>query len=208
MAVRRLNDWVPQVRLAARERLASIASSSDAQDIVDVLCAVLPHSNSWARLKDDEMQTLLTIASSKTVIPALKMRLMTGTAGPLTSVLSQLGRISILDLDLYDISKSAIQPSVRAKAYKSLLEGKATWNVGHKWEWTDVRYCKGHFVPVLCCRPLTNKSPFEEILRSACLDRSPLVRRIAGDILIRNLQILGNLGYKLANILQWTQTRQ
>lgn len=201
MAVRRLNDWVPQVRSAAREQLPSIAVASNPEDVVDVLCAVLPHWNSWGRSEGEGRQTLLTIASIEAVAQVLKSRLISAAAGPLASVLTQVGQSYVLDAHLPKIASSAIQPSVRAKAYKSLLDGKATWVAGRKWEWTDVRYCEGHFMPTLCDRPLTTKSPLEETLRAASSDRSAFVRRVAGDVLIRELGTLGAVGFQLANIL-------
>jgi hypothetical protein len=88
MAVRRLNDWVPQVRSAAHERLPSIAVASNPEDVVDVLCAVLLHWNSWGRSEDEGKQTLLRIASIEAVVHSLKSRLISGAAGPLASVLA------------------------------------------------------------------------------------------------------------------------
>lgn len=201
MAVRRLNDWVPQVRSAAREQIPSIAVASNPEDVVDVLCAVLPHWNSWGRSDEEGRQTLLTIASTESIAEALKSRLISAAAGPLASVLAQVGRSCVLDTHLPQIASSAIQPSVRAKAYKSLLDGKATWVAGRKWEWTDMRYCQGHYMPMLCDRPLTTTSPLEETLRAASSDRSAFVRRVAGDVLIRELETLGAAGFQLANIL-------
>jgi hypothetical protein len=201
MAVRRLNDWVPQVRSAAREQLPSIAAASNPEDVVDVLCAVLPHWNSWGRSEDEGKQTLLAIASIEAVTQSLKSRLLTAAAGPLASVLAQAGQTSVLDAYLPDIASSAIQPSVRAKAYKSLLDGRAIWLAGRKWEWTDMRYCKGHFAPTLCDRPLAMRFPLEETLRAATSDRSVFVRRIAGDALIRELETLGAVARQLALIL-------
>lgn len=201
MVVRRLNDWVPQVRSAARERLPSIAAASNPDDVVDVLCAVLPHWNSWGRSEDEGRQTVLEIASTEAAARVLKSRLISGAAGPLASVLAQVGRSSVLDAHLLQIAGSAIQPSVRAKAYKSLLDGKATWVTGRKWEWTDMRYCQGHFVLTLGDRPLTKKSPLDETLTAASSDRSAFVRRVAGEVLIRELETLGTSGCKLAAIL-------
>ncbi len=132
---------------------------------------------------------------------ALKSRLISAAAGPLASVLAQVGRTSVLDAHLPQIANRAIQPSVRAKAYKALLDGKAMWVAGRKWEWIDLRYCKGHFTPTLCDRPLTTRSPLEETLRAASSDRSTFVRRVAGDVLIRELGTLGAVGFQLANAL-------
>lgn len=201
MAVRRLNDWVPQVRLAAREQLPSIAAASNPKDIVDVLCAVLPHWNSWGRSEDEGKQTLLAIASIEAVTQSLKSRLLSDAAGSLASVLAQVGQTSVLDAYLPEIASRAAQPSVRAKAYKSLLDGKAMWIAGRKWEWIDIRYCKGHFAPTLCDRPLSMPFPLEETLSAASSDRSVFVRRIAGDVLVRELETLGAVARQLAVIL-------
>ena len=201
MAVRRLNDWVPQVRSAAHEQLPSIAIASNPEDVVDVLCAVFPHWSSWGRSESEGRKTLLAIASIEPVTYALKSRLISAAAGPLASILAQAGQIPLLDTHLSEIARSAIQPSVRAKAYKSLLEGKVVWLVGRKWEWTDIRYCKGHFKPVLHDRPLSVKVPFEETLRAASVDQSPLVRRIAGDALIRESETIGSVAFELATVL-------
>jgi len=201
MAVRRLNDWVPQVRAAAYERLLSIANDSDPKDVVDVLCAVFPHWNSWGRMDKNGKEILLKITSIETVSRTLKSCVISETAGPLASVLAQAGQVPVLDVYLPEIASNAIQPSVRAKAYRCLLDGKMVWSSGRKWEWSDIRYCEGHFKPLLCDRPLSIKSPFEETLRAASEDRSPMVRCIAGDVLIRESGTIGSLALKLANLL-------
>jgi len=41
LAVRRLNDWVPQVRKAAREKLPDIAIATDPEHVVEALCIAL-----------------------------------------------------------------------------------------------------------------------------------------------------------------------
>jgi len=201
MAVRRLNDWVSQVRSAAREQLPSIAIASNPEDVVDVLCAVFPRWSSWGRMDTEGKQTLLEIASIEAVTHSLKSRLVTATAGPLASVLAQAGQTPVLDADLPEIASNAIQPSVRAKAYKFLLDGKVLWLVGRKWEWTDVRYCKGYFKPMFCNRPLTVKSPLEETLKAASVDRSAIVRRVAADVLIRESGTIGSFALQMATVL-------
>jgi hypothetical protein len=201
IAVRRLNDWVPQVRSAACERLLSIANDSDPEDIVDVLCAVFPLWNSWGRMDKYGKQILLEITSIETVARMLKSRIISLPAGPLASVLAQAGQAPALDVYLPEIASNAIQPAVRAKAYRCLLDGKMSWLAGRKWEWTDIRYCKGHFKAMVCDRPLSIKISFEETLSAASVDRSPIVRCVAGDILIRESGTIGSLAFKLANLL-------
>lgn len=201
MAVRRLNDWVPQVRSAAREQLPSIAIASNPEDVVDVLCAVFPHWSSWGRSENEGKQTLLAIASIEAVTHSLKSRLVSATAGPLASVLAQAGQTAVLDAYLPEIASNAIQPSVRAKAYKSLLDGKMVWIAGRKWEWTDIRYCEGRFMPTLYERPLSIKNPFVDTLEAASIDRSAIVRRVAGDVLIRESGTIGPVALQMAGLL-------
>lgn len=201
IAVRRLNDWVPQVRAAACEQLPSIATASKPEDVVDVLCTVFPHWSLWGRMETEGKQTLLKIASIEAVAYSLKSRLVSGTAGPLASVFAQAGQSSALDTYLLEIASNAIQPSVRAKAYQSLLNGKMVWLAGRRWEWTDIRYCEGRFKPMLCGRPLSINVSLEETLRAASVDRSALVRRIAGDILIQKAKTIGSATLQLATTL-------
>lgn len=201
VAVRRLNDWVPQVRVAAREQLPSMALATKPEYVVDVLCSVLPHWVSWGRMETETKQALLEISSIEAVALSLKSILLAGTTGPLASIFCQVGQSSGLDAHLPEIARSAIQPSVRAKAYKFLLEGKVVWLAERKWEWTDIRYCKGHFKPVFGERPLSVSIPLEMTMRAASLDRSSLVRRVAADILIRNHEIIGPTAVQLATAL-------
>lgn len=201
LAVHRLNDWVPQVREAAREKLPIIAKESDPEHVVDVLCVILPHWNSWGRLEGAEKRTLLEITSIEEVAQSLKLRIISATSGPMTSILAQAGRTDILDPCLSEIAKEAIQPSVRAKAYRSLLEGKMVWFEGRKWEWTNKRYYEGRLKPILSERNLSVISPFLETLKLAADDHSPMVRRVAGEVLIRELTTIGEESLMLANLL-------
>ena len=201
LAVRRLNDWVIQVRDAAREALPIIAKATNPETVVDVLCTIFPHWNSWGRMNNEEKQALLEIISIESVGRSLKKRILSAPSGPMTSILSQAGRTEILDHSLEEIAREAIQPSVRAKSYRCLLEGKMTWVAGRKWEWINKYYCKGHFKPILCERDLLVTSPFLETLKSAARDRSPIVRRVAGEQLIRELDKIGVDSLQLAQLL-------
>lgn len=200
LAVRRLNDWVPQVREAARESLPLIAQASDPAHVVDALFVTLPHWNGWGRIEELDKKVLLEIISSKNIFEPLKSKIISATSGPLTSIFAQAGRASVLDDHLSEIAQNAIQPSVRAKAYRSQFEGKMVWLEGKKWEWTDIRYCEGRLQPILSERKLTVTSPFLETLRMASTDRSPVVRRVAAEMLIQKLENLGDESFRLANL--------
>lgn len=201
LAVRRLNDWVPQVREAARERLLTIARDTDPDYVVDVLCAILPHWTSWGRMTDGDRDALVTLFSIDQVTLLLKSRIISATTGPMTTILAQVGRSPVLDVYLEEIAKNAIQPAVRAKAYRCLLEGKMVWFVGRKWRWTEKRWCKGRFEPVLGERPVDIATPFLETLKLVIMDRSPIVRRVVGEALIREMNTIGAESLELATVL-------
>lgn len=201
LAVRRLNDWVPQVREAARLKLTEIARNSDPEHIADVLCVTLPHWNSWGRMEDIDKETIVNITSIERVTLSLKTRILAATTGPMTSVLEQAGRTKTIDRYLYEIAENAIQPTVRAKAYRCLLEKKMVWSTGRKWKWIDKQYCKGRFEPILCERTLSVTSPFTETLKLALKDRSPIVRRVAGEMLVKEYKSIGAESIKLAELL-------
>jgi len=192
LAAQRLNDWVPQVRAAAREAIPVLARASDPEHVAAALCAMLATWTAWGRLDDTDRQVALELASIASVSAALRRRLMTSAAGPVSRVLSQLLRTPTFDADLPEIAAMAIQPSVRARAYRALLARKATWVEGRQWLWIDVRYCQGRFANVLGERSLDGP-PIHKALQSAMDDRSPIVRRVAAEVLVREMNTLGDV---------------
>lgn len=191
LAMRRLNDWVPQVRSAARERLPMIARRSDPEVVVDGLWTMLPHCSSWGRMKHADAQVLADLISIDRVTQVLKSRITHATAGPAPLILAQAGRSPALDQWLGEIAATAVQPSVRARAYRYLLEGRVVWVVGRRWTWTDVKWCKQRLEPVLEERFISVNEPFWRILEEASVDRSARVRRVAADLLIQQLGAIG-----------------
>ncbi|MFO1341104.1 MAG: hypothetical protein U1F53_23265 [Burkholderiaceae bacterium] len=198
LAARRLNDWVPQVRAAARETIPGLALSSDPEHVVDTLCAMLPMWTAWGRAKDLDRQALATLVASPGVAASLKNRLLVSASGPMPVVLSQALRTPVLDEDLVRIATEAVQPAVRARAYRALLIGRAVWVDARRWEWTDVRYCRGRLANVLGERPLTAPRALVETLTTAAADPSSLVKRVAAEALVREMSNLGDCVLPLA----------
>ncbi|MEH6443606.1 MAG: hypothetical protein V7784_06885 [Oceanospirillaceae bacterium] len=198
LAIRRLNDWVPQVREAAREKLPEIAKATNPEYVVEALCISLSNWDSWGRIEKAEKKVLLQIICEEEIAELLRTKLITSTFGPMPSLFSQLGRTPILDGKVEDISSLAIQPAVRAKAYRSLFEGRIFWTEGRKWEWADIRYCEGRLKPIVAERKLNVYTPLLGLLKNSAEDRSPIVRRISAEILIRELESLGLIAKELA----------
>lgn len=200
LVVRRLNDWVPQVRAAAREKLPEIARATNSEFVVEALCIALSNWNSWGRIEEAEKMVLLQMICEKPVADLLSAKLISSTSGPMPFLFSQLGRTPILDGIIKEIACIAIQPSVRAKAFRSLFEGRITWMEGRKWEWTDIRYCEGILKPILNERKVDVHIPLLDLLKMSASDRSSIVRRVSAEILIRELENLGDAAKELAEI--------
>ena len=199
LALRRLNDWVPQVRAAAREKLPGIVKETDPVHVVDALCVTLSYWNSWGRIEKAGRQVLLEIISKREMVQALKSKIISSTSGPMASLMMQVGRTPVFDEHLSEIANNAVQPSVRARVYRSLLEGRMVWVEGRKWEWTDIKYCKGKFQAVVGEREIEVALPFIVLLQKSADDPSSIVRRVAAEFLIRELNTLGNESFELAS---------
>jgi hypothetical protein len=72
-----------------------------------------------------------------------------------------------------------------------LLNGRTVWTVGRKWNWTDLKLCKGRFEFVVESREIPAHEPFLATLDAAMTDKSPIVRRVAAEFVIRELNSLG-----------------
>ena len=206
LVVRKLNDWVPQVRAAARDILPLIAEASDPEIIVDVLFITLPYWDSWGRMEDIEKEVLMKIVLMEKVADSLKQRLLTSSSGPVAAIFSQVGRTTALDDFLSEFSEKSVQPSLRAKAYRCQFESKFVWAEGFTWQWVDKVYGIKRHIPALNERIISTTRPFIDNLRMATTDRSPMVRRIAGEMLIKELDNIGDEAFELATILASDQS--
>lgn len=192
LVLRRLNDWVPQVRQAAQDALTRVLVNTEPTYVAEVICFKLSYWSSWQRIDDSNRKTLLNTLGNKEIAKQVKSKLVNSAAGPLASILSEVGRTNALDDSLEEIATSAIQPSLRAKAYRSLFEGKISWFEGRVWEWTDRRYNEGRMKPIVAERALSCRVPLLPTMLLASNDRSSIVRRVAAEILIRELDNLGS----------------
>ncbi|WKB56022.1 hypothetical protein [Eleftheria terrae] len=198
LAARRLNDWVPQVRAAAREVVPRLAESSDPELVAEALCALLPTWTSWGRLEESDKDVISKLVSLPELATPLTRRLLVSSTGPMSAVLAQIQRWTVLDKHLEVIASEAVQPAVRARAYRSMLLGKAVWVEGRSWRWTDIRYLQGRLNNVLGERRLSHVPVLLDTLNAAALDRSSIVRRVAAEALVREIDNLGEAVMPLA----------
>jgi hypothetical protein len=201
LALRRLNDWVLQVRSAARDTLPALAEASDPEQVVDALCGLLPVAMLWGRAQAADRAVLERIVCLARITPCLRQRVMGAPAGPMPCVLAQSLRTAALDGHLPDIAKRALQPGVRALAHRTLITGQAAWVDGYRWQWTDLRHGRGRSQSVLGQRALEHRPALQQALDNAAADRSPLVRREAAKGLVDAMDTLGSAALPLARRL-------
>jgi hypothetical protein len=67
--------------------------------------------------------------------------------------------------------------------------------------WTDLAYCKGKIEPIFESRGIPVSQSFKMTFDAAMADRSPMVRRVAAEFLIRELPSLGAHALPLAQRL-------
>lgn len=181
--LRRLNDWVPEVRTAARECISVVVKRTELEHVLEALWGVLPHLDTWGRLQTKDKEVIVDILGYQAIPRWLSEKIITAPIGPAPAVLRQVGRQPAFDRFLTDISTKAVQPAVRAKAYKSQLDGYVAWIEGYQWMWIDKHWCKGRYMPVIEKRDIQVDRPFLKLLEAAATDRSALVRRVAGNAL-------------------------
>lgn len=201
LAARRFNDWVPQVRSAARETIPMLARTSDPKHVADALYVLLATWTTWGRLEDSGKDVLAELVSIDDVAALLVDRISSAAMGPAATVFSQALRSAALDKHLNRVATKAVQPSVRAMAHRTLLLRKAVWLTAREWKWTDVRYCQGRMQNIFGERAVDSTLDLANALNLALADHSSIVRRVAAHALVREVDSLGDAALPWAHRL-------
>lgn len=88
LAVRRLNDWVPQVRVAAREKLFEIAKSTNPKYVVETLCIALSNWSSWGRIEEKDKEVIFQIIRENKIAESLLYKLISSASGSMPLLFS------------------------------------------------------------------------------------------------------------------------
>jgi hypothetical protein len=179
----RLNDWVEPVRQAAKRCVKRIAPDVAAAVAADAAVYLLERRFVWGRWRD-EANILDLVFTRDDVLAALATRLQKQSTGPLAACLRYALRYPGMDQHLARLAKAAVQPSVRAAAYKCLISGKAAWPVGFEWTWIDKVYGLRRRTPLLHTRTIQRDRPPADFVEPGIRDKSPFVRRVAVDAMI------------------------
>jgi hypothetical protein len=179
----RLNDWVQPVRQAA-ERCAKRVLHRTASDVAaNAALYLLDRHLVWGRWSN-ESKALDRTFEREDVMADLALQIAQRPTGPLANCLRHALRYPAMDKHLPRLASAAIQPSVRAVAYRCLISGNATWTVGFEWAWIDKVYGLRRRVPKLETREIQRTGSVAHIIKEAISDKSNIVRIVAADALI------------------------
>jgi hypothetical protein len=181
----RLNDWVPEVRAAAKRCLALVSPRISSAVAADTALFLFGRRLLWVRWSGED-EALDRVFERPDVGDAIAMRLHDGVAGPLAACLRQALRYPSFDKHLGTLAATAVQPAVRALALGCLIAGKVEWPVGFTWTWIDKVYGKRKQVPVFASRQLEcSRRPLAELIKDGVSNRSSAVRIVAADALVK-----------------------
>ena len=179
----RSNDWVPQVRKAAREAAERCFPATDAEVLAEALVGLIPSRKKWGRTASHQ-SPLFACLSREDVAAAFARKLAAATSGPGASILSQALLFPAIDSQFELLAREAVQPHLRALAVKALADGKVRWMTGWKSEWVDKSIAKSKKVPVFEEREITVSPDREAIISRALEDKAVAVRTAALQALI------------------------
>ena len=195
----RLNDWVEPVRQAAERCAKRVLHRTTAPVAANAALYLLDRRYAWARWRD-EPKVLDAVFERKDVIAALVPLLQSHSTGALTTCLRHALRYPDIDEHLPRLAAGALQPTIRALAYRCLIFGKASWNFGFETVWINKVYGLYRSVPILGTRQIARIRPTADLIREAAYDKSPFVRRVAADALIADQSQLPDAATLIARL--------
>jgi len=197
----RLNDWAEPVRKAAQACAARVFPQTSTRIIAEAAFVLLERMRHWQR-RDKEAEILEETFARADVIEQLSDLIETAITGSPSRVLLNTLRQKNMDAYLLKLSRLALQPSVRALALKSLIQGYAAWPDGFRREWTDKSMGQFRRVPTFHRRELDCSEPVEALLAQGAVDKAAIVRKVAADGLVQHRRSLNDLDVLLDLFVQ------
>lgn len=181
----RLNDWVKEVRQAALVCAERTFPQTSLEIVARAAFILLARVRDWHRWSE-EAAILEKIFSRPDVMERLALLITTAVTGPAVKALAFALRHADMDRHLLRISQAAVQPSVRALALRTLIQGRALWPEGSKRQWIDKSM--GHFKIAVAYgeRPIDRPVSLDSLIAQGAADKAAMVRRVAADGLVRH----------------------
>lgn len=180
----RLNDWVPEVRAAARACVERVAAATAPEIIATVAVALVDRTSEWGRW-NDERAVLDGLLTRDDVASTVAQELMGSPIGPYARALRQVMRAAAIDPHLDRLATGAVQPAVRAVATLTLIDGVARWPDGWRWQWIDKSLGYRRRVREIAERPLSIVTDRTLVISRAARDPAATVRFAALEGVLR-----------------------
>jgi hypothetical protein len=193
----RLNDWVGAVRRAAQACAARVFPQTPPEIVAEAAVVLLERSRHWQRW-GDEAAILEATFVRPDVAERLASWMATARTGAPTRVLREMLRRDAVDVHLLFLFRTAVQPTVRALALRTLIQGRARYPDGFERQWVDKSMGRSRQVVRYHERPVDRPIAIEALIAYGARDRCALVRRIAADGLVQHRRTLRNLEDLLA----------
>ncbi len=189
----RMNDWVRQVRVAARYSAERLLPQTSPEVVAAAAPYLLDRWRKWGRWEADGVAVLDAALQRPDVVASLVQRFLGKDAGSIAVTLRHALRGASLDPHLYELAHKAAHPAVRVIALRALISKRATWPVGFRREWIDKTYGLSRRVVVLESRPVQHDYPTAPLIRAALTDRSAAIRRVAAEAVIEQRVLLADI---------------
>ncbi len=182
----RLNDWAAPVRHAAGRCASRSFPLTSPAVVARTAAELLVRQATWRRWRE-ERAIFDQMFGRGDVAEALADLMSVATTGPQATTLRYALRTPALDTHLYQLAVNATQPSVRAAALETLIDGKAEWPSGTEWRWIDKSVGLRRLETVFDHRILTITPSRHALIERGLSDKSTVVRRVALSGVIRHM---------------------
>lgn len=182
--VYRLNDWVPQVRDAAKRYAENQLSEANPETIAESAFFLIPQMTLFRRWDEQAASVVRESIYQQHVLCELKSKLLAQRGGKVGAVLRLLLKHPDLDSSLEKLAFTAHLPVVRAIALETLLMGRAQWLVGYRREWLNKALGISRRAPSFKSRAVHVEFELGRALSAGCADKSSTVRRVLADFLV------------------------
>lgn len=183
----RLNDWARPVREAAARCAERCFPLTDPAIAASALSALMLRTHSWGRWRA-ERELFEAIVARPEVAAALAAIIAERPTGAMARLLRVSARTPHLDGYLEHLSRTAIQPAVRAAALNMLLAGEAVWAAGRAWQWIDKSMGLRRWAMHYDRRKIEVATDVAVLIEQGIADRSAMVRGAALSGAIRHLR--------------------
>ena len=180
----RCNDWVPQVRTVAIDRLRDHAPNLSQAALAKLVVFALARVGIW---QCGGAEALAVLKDCPRWLSAMEESFATQADGPLMHVLKRQILESTLDHALNRLARSARSPIVRSTASECVLTEHVRWKSGYTRQWINKPMGISRRVPIFEERDLEiDPRDCAAVIRAGARDTSAMVRKKVADKFVRD----------------------